>query len=238
MATSTAADHDRILPRFPTGRLRHARPEHNACHAHQILSSALGNAARRRRTVHAMSSAFAYLSVMVSIVLGLATAHLLGAVARTVNQRREIRFYWPSLVWSAVLFIIILQVWWADFALSQRNDWTFPGFASMLMIPCTLYLMSYLVLPDTPDMKAAFRRNRVWFFSLLIATVVFSSTQQFLVTVHMDFGLDFAFKMFGVAMAILSIVFDSDPAQAFFACVGAVFIVAYVAILFIPLRAS
>lgn len=198
----------------------------------------MGNVVRPRRIVHAMSSAFAYLSVMVSIVLGLATAHLLGAVARTINQRREIRFYWPNLVWSAVLFVIILQVWWADFSLSQRSDWTFPGFASMLMIPCTLYLMSYLVLPDTPDMKAAFKRNRVWFFSLLIAIVVFSSTQQLLVSGHMDFGLDFAFKIFAVVMAVLSIVLDSDPAQAFFACLAAAFIVAYVAILFIPLRAS
>jgi len=182
-----------------------------------------------------MKHAFEYLSVLLSIVLALAVAHLLGGVARTITARSRIRVYWPSLVWAAVLFITAVQVWWADFKLFDHTGWTFPSFASTLLIPATLYLMAFLILPETQDMKATYAENRVWFFGCWIALLVFSSLQQFLVEGHIHVDADTAAKAVALVVAICAIFLRSDAAQRVLAIFGLAFIVIYVPSLFLKL---
>lgn len=55
-----------------------------------------------------MSNAFNYLSVLISIVLGLGMAHLLGGVARAISRRTTMSFYWPTLVWAFFLLVFII----------------------------------------------------------------------------------------------------------------------------------
>jgi len=120
-----------------------------------------------------MANVFSYLTVLISIILGLGIAHLLGGIARSVSHRKTTKFYWPTFAWIMVLLILIIQVWWVDFSLNAQTQWTLAGFASTLLIPATLYFMSFLILLESSDMRDSYFENRVWFFSLLVALPVF-----------------------------------------------------------------
>jgi hypothetical protein len=175
-----------------------------------------------------MANVFSYLTVLISIVLGLGIAHLLGGVARSVSRRKTTTFYWPTLVWILVLLILIIQVWWVDFSLNRQAHWTLPGFASTLLIPATLYFMSFLILPETSDMRETYFENRVWFFSLLVAVPLFGSLQQLLAEGHVHMDADTVTKGAGMILALGAIYFGTEKAQKIFAVIGIIFIVSYV----------
>jgi len=175
-----------------------------------------------------MSNVFSYLNVLISIVLGLGIAHLLGGLARGVSRRASTAFYWPTVVWVFLLLVLIVQVWWVDFSLSQEARWTLAGFASTLLIPATLYFMAFLLLPASGNMRETYFENRVWFFALLIAVPLFGSLQQFLVEGHIHKDLDTMVKGLGIVISAAAIYFGSEKAQKRFAIIGLVFIVLYV----------
>lgn len=174
-----------------------------------------------------MANAFSYLAVLISIVLGLAIAHLLSGVARSVSRRATTIFYWPALLWILVLLILIIQLWWYDFALSKGPQWTIAGFTSTLLIPATLYFMSFLIVPESSDMRTTFYENRAWFFSLLAAVPFLGLLQQVLVEGHIHTGAYATMEGVGFALSIGALYFGSEKAQKLLAIVGVVFIVAY-----------
>ena len=175
-----------------------------------------------------MTNAFGYLTVLISIILGLGITHLLSSVARSISRRATIKFYWPTFVWILVVLVLIVQVWWVDFSLSGQRQWTLAGFASTLLIPAVLYLMSFLVVNESDDMRATYFENRVWFFSLLMSISFFGALQKLLVEGHVHGGVDLIAKSAGEILIVGAIIFRSDSGQKIFAIVGIVFIVAYV----------
>ena len=182
-----------------------------------------------------MASAFSYLTVLISIVLGLSIAHLLGGIARLISRRGTTRFYWPTLAWIFVLLVLIIQVWWVDYSLSREVRWTLAGFISTLLIPATLYVMSFLILPESRDMKETYDENRVWFFSLLVAMPIFGSLQQLLVEGHIHRDADTIAKAASIALCLGAIYLSSEKAQKTFAIIGIIFIVLYVSTFFFQL---
>ena len=71
---------------------------------------------------------FDYLSVLISIVLGLSITQVLGGFASMARARERLTFYWPHIVQMLGLFLINVQVWWALFSLRFLHHWTFAGF--------------------------------------------------------------------------------------------------------------
>ena len=100
--------------------------------------------------------AFSYLSVLISIVLGLGITQLLSGMARWVAGRAEVRLYAPAVCWAFTLLLIHVQTWWTMFPLRLHKDWTFLQFAVVLLQPSILYLLAALALPTAAgaDMKA------------------------------------------------------------------------------------
>ena len=91
---------------------------------------------------------FEYLSVLVSIIIGLGLTHVLTGAARLIQRRDVVRWYAPTLIWLALTFLILVQIWWA--AYDSRNDthWQFFDFLSFLLIPVLSYMLAYLLVPD------------------------------------------------------------------------------------------
>ena len=54
-----------------------------------------------------------YLSVLVSIIVGMGLSHLLASLARLIVARARVRIYWVSLVTAAVAFLAHVQFWWS-----------------------------------------------------------------------------------------------------------------------------
>src|SRR5262249_24586022 len=60
---------------------------------------------------------FGYLSVLVSVILGLAVAQILKGFRGLLLSRARARIYWPVIGWAALLLLICFQSWWAMFEL-------------------------------------------------------------------------------------------------------------------------
>lgn len=123
--------------------------------------------------------AFEYLSVLISIVLGLALTQLLTSAGRLVQARARVRSYWPALVWMGTLLVILVQTWWAIFGFREEPSWNVGEFALILAHPILLYFMTVLVLPDAEvegriDLQANYYAQTPWFFTALAGVIVLS----------------------------------------------------------------
>jgi len=66
---------------------------------------------------------FSYLSVLISIILGLGVAHLLSGFAELIKRRDSLKLWWPTPLWMITTFLIHVQTWWALFALRTVEHW-------------------------------------------------------------------------------------------------------------------
>jgi hypothetical protein len=129
--------------------------------------------------------AFSYLSVLLSIIVGLGMAQVLTASGRLIRHRERVVVYWPPLVWAGVLLVMFVQAWWAMFGLRFHTNWNFFTFFIVLLQTVTMYMMSALVLPEEPDtpvvdLRAYYDGQRGWFFGFLLATLVVSVLKDIL----------------------------------------------------------
>ena len=56
---------------------------------------------------------FSYLSVLISVILGLAVTQILKGFRGILLSRTRIRIYWPVIAWAALLLLVCVQSWWA-----------------------------------------------------------------------------------------------------------------------------
>lgn len=127
-----------------------------------------------RRPIFRHMTPFEHLTVLVSIVIGMGITHLLTTVHELVQVRTRVRFYWLPVLWFVLLFISLVEWWWAIFALRTTVKWNFFYFLFLLMSPVTLYLAAAFVLPDDSergaeviDLRHYYYENSGWLFTML-----------------------------------------------------------------------
>jgi len=111
-----------------------------------------------------MMDAFSYLSVLLSIILGLAIAQVLQGYRALLLARGKIHTDPAPLIWSGLVLLFAAQAWWASFGLNARRNWDFADFAAILVQMGLLYMLSALILPDVPaeepvDLSRHFERH-------------------------------------------------------------------------------
>jgi hypothetical protein len=185
--------------------------------------------------------AFSYLSVMISLILGLAITQVLKGYRGLIQSRARIKTYVPTLVWSVLVIVMALQSWWAMFGLRERRDWTFVQFAAVLLQTVVTYLLAALVLPDVygdarVDLREHYDDHRRWFFALLIALLVSSLLKQVALDGRLQEPIDLAFHGVFVAAGIVGIASRNSRVHAAIAGAATLLLGAYIAMLFAHLR--
>jgi len=185
-------------------------------------------------------SAFEYLAVLISIVLGLGITNLLIGLAAMVRQRARLKMYWPLLLWMVILFLVHVQTWWAMFELREISHWTFVGFLAVLMQPVVLFLASAVLVPDLPaegviDLRETYFRESQWFFSGMVAVLIVSLLRTPIVTGHFTNRMDFAAHILFGALALGGAITKNDMAHKINAIVAVLLYTGYIAALFINL---
>jgi hypothetical protein len=117
-------------------------------------------------------TAFEYFSVMVSVILALGIAQILGGVGRII-QYRGASVYWVHGVWTVVLLASHFRLWWTLWDLRAGFELSYYGFLALLMGPTLLFLAARVLMPDFSDPGEAnledyFFRIRRAFFTLLL----------------------------------------------------------------------
>jgi hypothetical protein len=151
--------------------------------------------------------AFSYLSVLLSIIIGLAITQVLMGYRALLLSRSRVRLYMPTMVWSVLMLVLATQNWWASFGLQDHEQWTFPVFAVILLQTILLYMMSGLVIPDVPpdrrvDLKDHYYSEARPFFGLMIAMLLVSILKDVMLDGELPDGENLAFHAAFGAIAL------------------------------------
>ena len=115
---------------------------------------------------------FEYLTVLISVVIGLSVTSFLTNVVRIIHVRGDVTISWVQLLWSIVILIWTIAFWWFTFVLAEQPQWTFPLFVFLLAYSTLLFFLMALLFPEgvpaDHNYQAQFMRNRVWFFAVLL----------------------------------------------------------------------
>jgi len=185
--------------------------------------------------------AFSYLSVLLSVIIGLGISQLLTSFGRLIRHRDIVRSYWPSLLWAGVLLLIFIQSWWAMFVLRHYTDWTFLAFAIVLLQTIALYMMAAVVLPETVeeagvDLRIHFEKHRRWVFGFLLVAVITSVVKDVILYGRFADPANLAFHAIFMVSCISAILVRSARFHEFMAIASAIAMGAYVATLFARLQ--
>lgn len=154
--------------------------------------------------------AFSYLSVLLSILIGLAITQVLQGYRVLLLARGRVRFYAPPILWSVLILLSSAQSWWASYGLATHHQWDFGAFGIILLQFTFLYLMSGLVLPDVPsgegvDLRDHYYRECRPFFATLIAMLACSVLKDWWLDGHLPETRNLIFHavMAGTAVAAM-----------------------------------
>lgn len=114
---------------------------------------------------------FEYLSVMISVVLGLALTELATLASGLVMHRERVRWDWIPPAWALLVFLAILQWWWHFFRWSDYDRWTFGMYAALACQPLVIFQAVRALLPhpraEGPlDLRGHFEHNCTLFYAL------------------------------------------------------------------------
>jgi hypothetical protein len=182
--------------------------------------------------------AFSYLSVLLSIILGLAITQILQGFRDLMQARSRLRLYWPCLLWAIVLLVIGVQEWWAMFGLRNHSPWTFAGFSVVLAQTVVTYLIAALALPDVRgdepiDLRAYYYANHRWFFLMLAAALAVSVLKDVVLSGQLPQPpLNFVAQVVFFALCLAAAFSTRERYHKLLAPLGAILFGGYIAALF------
>lgn len=184
---------------------------------------------------------FGYLSVLLSIILGLAVTQILTGFRGLVLTRTRVRTYWPVIVWGILILLICTQNWWSMFGLRDRHVWTFLQFAMVLLNTILIYMMAALVFPDFSgdeivDLRESYFGHRAWFYAIAAATTIVSITKERILEGRMPTPMNLAFQMFFTAMAVIAAIVRNETFHKTVALMASALFVLYIVLLFARLQ--
>lgn len=184
--------------------------------------------------------AFSYLSVLLSIILGLAITQVLQGVRGLLLARRHVTIFWPSLLWAGLILVIATQLWWASFGLAGHNVWTFVMFGMVLVQTILLYMLAALVLPDfaagePKDLTAHYFREATPFFVTLLAMLLASITKDWVIDGHFTNGENLLFHALFAAIAVGALLWRQVWLHKLIALAATLLLTVYISLLFAQL---
>jgi hypothetical protein len=182
--------------------------------------------------------AFSYLSVLLSVILGLAIQQVLLGYRALALARGNIRWYAPPLIWSALVILLVVQHWWAMFALATRTEWSFAQFGAALVQTALFYMMAAIVLPDVrqegaTDLREHYYREAPLFFGVSAAVLGWNLlVREYLLFGELPGTLNLSFQLFFLALSFTAMAVKRPRFHEIMSGVTIVLLTAYIALLF------
>ncbi|MGA7713990.1 MAG: hypothetical protein WCA81_19005 [Rhizomicrobium sp.] len=181
--------------------------------------------------------AFSYLSVLFSVILGLALTQLLKGMRSVMLARSRVRLYWPALIWVGVIALVVTQDWWSMFGMRGIKDWTFAMYAIVLLMVTLLYLVAGLAVPDIErhgemDLRESYFAHARWFFGLFAFALVVSVFKDLIINGQFPSRINLAFHGLFFVGATIAAVTKSRWYHALLAPIAGAVFVGYIVLLF------
>jgi hypothetical protein len=112
---------------------------------------------------------FEYVTVLISIILGMGITQIITGVADLVNHWNRVRIYWPHLLLIVLVFFLQIQEWWDTYELRKFESLRLPTFLFVLFYPINLFILARILFPLVQpegdiDLSAFYRSNYRKFF--------------------------------------------------------------------------
>jgi hypothetical protein len=158
-----------------------------------------------------MSDAFAYLSVLLSIILGLAIAEVLQGFGLLLVSRARVRLYAPPLIWAVMMLLRATQFWWVSFGLASRQHWDFATFSAVLLQTVMLYMGTTVILPKAAsdediDLRTHYYREAGPFFSFGLLFLMVGFAKDWLLDRGLPPPINLVFLVFFVAATVVALL--------------------------------
>ncbi len=122
-----------------------------------------------------LMSPFEYVTVLISIVLGMGITQIVSGFANIVIRWEKVKTYWPHTVLCILVFILHIQDWWATYELLKFNQWRLPTFLFFILYPVNLYILTRILFPQrwstsANDLKAFYFLNfrKIYLFMIFL----------------------------------------------------------------------
>ena len=179
-------------------------------------------------------STFEYLSVLLSIIVGLGITHIILGLGRLIGHASGRSIYWVHLLWALNIALYLVVFWWWAINLRELEEWAFVPFLVVLLEPALLCLAGAILFPVNmpPDLeyKTHFYRSRKAFFSVVVAlgisdlsVVLYASPAAHFSELGFPYQLFLSATLFGGIIAAFSDSERVQGAMAVYYC-GALFI--------------
>lgn len=112
---------------------------------------------------------FEYISVLISVLLGLAMTHLVIGTVSIIQDRETIKVYWVHLLWVVNTAIYITTWWWAFHYWDGLVSWEQSTFYLLFGYSLLLTAIAGLLFPVrgvVTDYRTYFYKHFRWFFAL------------------------------------------------------------------------
>ena len=123
-------------------------------------------------------SPFEYVSVLISLILGLGITYILTGVAGLIKNWGKLKIYYPYIIWILLVFIMHIHEWWESYSLKSLDSWSLPLFLFTILYPIILFVLANLIFPDSwteenIDLKAFYFLifPKFFFFIILLSLV-------------------------------------------------------------------
>jgi hypothetical protein len=179
---------------------------------------------------------FDYISVLLSIVISIALAHILTGIARMIRSG-VVRFSIPLAQWIGFCLFLCVDYWFYIWRLNDQLDWSLTYVGQLLIQASLIYLASHLIVPsssgDGPmDMTDFFDRNRRKFMSIVIILAI---TNEILNLSLPGFGSLHVGLLVAAWIALLSIgIYSNSPKVQLVLAATNVLLTVHYAVEFVP----
>lgn len=124
-------------------------------------------------------SPFEYVSILVSIILGLGITQLLTALGHLLRHYKMVRLFWPHTIWIGFILFLHIQDWFVTYQLRQKTVWTLTEVLFVLLYPIVLYIITKIILPEKgkkhiADLEEYYYSKSGIFFGLLSVAILLS----------------------------------------------------------------
>jgi hypothetical protein len=121
-------------------------------------------------------TAFEYITVFISVILGLGVTQVLTGIADLIHQSSRVKVYWPHLLWIFLVIVMHVQEWWATYELKEITVWRLPTFLFVMLYPVVLFILARLLFPfgwheGTIDLRQFYFENyrKIFLFGAILA---------------------------------------------------------------------
>jgi hypothetical protein len=127
------------------------------------------------------------------------------------------------------------------FGLRELREWTFAGFAIVLLQVLAMYMQAAFILPDFTsdarvDLRLHYYRHLRWFFGAGVLTFVTSLTKDVVLSGHLPEAPNLGFHFLLGGLSIVAALWPNRRFQRSNAVFSAVLVLVYIMVLFARLH--